>query len=299
MGLSGTTNDLALPELLQMTALSGKSGVLEIRAPQATIWLGIRGGEVVRVARSDGSLDRKQLLLAAGLAPAAPPNATEPVVQEAAVGALLELFGWQSASFSFDAEADPFGTWEGPPGVRVPEPISPQFLALEGMRLGDERDAEEARPAVAAESLPVGPPPPSVIAIDRDLELLELVKRALASGQLPVHILQSSADALARFKQYLLRGIVPALVLGDGAYDPVTPGAEAAGARGFARRARSLAARTRVVLIGGSAPPLGAAPDPVLARPGSLDPAGDDARDFTARLRQCLGLASSEAGARR
>jgi hypothetical protein len=138
-----------------------------------------------------------------------------------------------------------------------------------------------------------------VIAIDRDLELLELVKRSLAGGGFPVHILQSSADALARFKQYLLRGVVPTLVLGDGAHDPVTPGAEAAGARGLARRARSLAPRTRVVLVGGPAAPPGARPDPVLARPAALDAAASEARDFTARLRQSLGLASSESDASR
>jgi hypothetical protein len=297
MGLSGTTNDLSLPELLQMTALSGKSGVLEIRGASAVVWLGIRSGVVVRVSRSDGSLDRKQLLLAAGLAPTAQPDETEPVVQEAALGALLEVFGWQTASFSFDAEADPFGTWEGPPGVRVPDPISPQFLALEGMRLGDERDAGPDARETAPRPEPAGPPPAAVIAIDRDLELLEQVKRALASDRLPVHILQSSADALARFKQYLLRGVVPALVLGDGAYDPVTPGAEAAGARGLARRARSLASRTRVVLVGAAAAPPGAPPDPVVERPASADPG--DARDFADRLRRSLGVASSEGGAGR
>ncbi len=289
MSLSGTLRDLPLAELLQLAALLRKSGVLEIRAPLGRVWIGFQDGAVVRVARSDGSLDRKTLLIAAGVDAAAPDAQADPVLQEAAFSALVELLAWENGSFGFDTERDAFQAWSGPDGVQLSEPVSPQLIALEGTRLGDER--QEGGPATGSVA-PVAEPeqalPSCAIAIDEDFGMLERIKRSLGADGVQVHILQSSADGFARFKQYLLRGEVPALVLGAGVSDPLTPGPAGAGARALARRAQTLAPSARVVIVA----PVGTPPGKpasllVVERPASTD---DETSlgDFLSRLRQAL-----------
>lgn len=289
MSLSGTLRDLPLAELLQLAALLRKSGVLEIRAPLGRVWIGFKDGAVVRVARSDGSLDRKTLLIAAGLDAAAPDATADPVLQEAAFTALVELLTWQEGAFGFDTERDPFAAWTGPDGVELREPVSPQLVALEGTRLGDEQGEDRAQPA-SAEVHPAASRalPGCAIAIDEDFAMLEQIKLALAAEGVHVHILQSSADGFARFKQYLLRGEVPALVLGAGVSDPLTPGPAGLGARALAKRAHVLAPSARVVILAPPGAPPGRPPHlPVVTRPPSWDdPASLD--EFLAHLRQAL-----------
>jgi hypothetical protein len=289
MSLSGTLRDLPLAELLQLAALLRKSGVLEIRAPLGRVWIGFKDGAVVRVARSDGSLDRKTLLIAAGLDSGAPDATADPVLQEAAFTALVELLAWEEGAFGFDTDRDPFAAWTGPDGVELREPVSPQLVALEGTRLGDEQgdgdapsDSAERRPA-PAQALPG-----CAIAIDEDFAMLEQIKRALGAEGVHVHILQSSADGFARFKQYLLRGEVPALVLGAGVSDPLTPGPAGLGARALARRVQVLAPSARVVILAPPGAPPGRPPLlPVVTRPNSSD---DPATigEFLSHLRQAL-----------
>ncbi len=287
MSLTGTLRDLPLAELLQLAALLRKSGVLEIRAPLGRVWIGFGDGAVVRVARSDGSLDRKTILLAAGLEASAPDEAADPVVQEAAFTALVELLAWHEGAFSFETQSDPFAAWSGPEGVALREPVSPQLVALEGTRLGDEQ-AESGAPSGASASAPARSLPGCAIAIDDDLRFLEQIKQALGSEGVRVHILQSSADGFARFKQYLLRGEVPALVLGAGVSDPLTPGPAGQGARALARRAHALAPAARVVILAPEGTPPGRGPQlPVVTRPASPDDAGG-LGDFLAHLRQAL-----------
>lgn len=291
MSLSGTLRDLPLAELLQLAALLRKSGVLEIRAPLGRVWIGFADGAVVRVGRSDGSLDRKTLLIAAGLDESAPDEVADPVLQEAAFTALVELLSWENGAFGFDTERDPFDAWNGPEGVRLIEPVSPQLVALEGTRRGDEQ-VESSEPAIvstvadrAAQALPA-----CAIAIDEDLALLEQIKRSLGAEGVHVHILQSSADGFARFKQYLLRGEVPALVLGAGVSDPLTPGPAGVGARALARRAHALAPGARVVVLAPAGSPPGRPPQlPVVVRPTSDQEA--TLGDFLEQLRQALASA--------
>jgi hypothetical protein len=93
-----------------------------------------------------------------------------------------------------------------------------------------------------------GPRPVPVICVDRDLRLLEQIKRALGSGSDPVHIFQDSASALHRLKQYVLRGELPALVLGSDLEDPLDP-RRGLGWRRFAERVRALSPRVRIAVI--------------------------------------------------
>ena len=289
MSLSGTLDELALAELMQMAALASKSGLLQIEAGGVTVRLGFERGMVMRVARSDGSLDRKQILEDAGLAPDSVGEEVEKRLQESAIDSLLEVMTWTEGRFEFDMVDDPGETWSGPDGVELPCSVSPQFLALEGARLDDESSSA---------GMPASPAPEptasvlratgTLIVIDRDLGLLEGIKQGLADSGIYVHIFQSAEDGLARFKQYLLRGEIPALVLGEGVFDPVEP-RRRPGSVALAKRVRSLAPAVGVVHLSWEATAPAGPIDIVLAPPDRREPMDESTADFVERLRRVLG----------
>lgn len=148
----------------------------------------------------------------------------------------------------------------GPPPVLVtpdhPEPEPEQALETEPL----EEKPPESEPE------PVRPPP--VIVVAQELPLLELIKDGLAAGDVPVHIFQDGRLALERLKHYLVRGTVPALVIGvdvgdpderDGRWDQLTA------------RVRRMAPSARVVLL---APDKSSTSDAVDAVVVTCDPTG-------------------------
>jgi hypothetical protein len=303
MSLGGRLSDLGLPELLQVVALSRKTGVLEICAEHGGVaWLGVRDGGIVRVALDDGSLEPAQVLEKRELPASAPRQEIEAALSEAALDALLGLLEWREGDFTFEPGADPGSTWRGPQGIALSTPVSPEFLALEGARLADEDECDlpslrgigRAAPAAApaarhAPAAPKAPAPRSapVICVDRDLRLLEQIKRALGGGSERVHIFQDSASALHRLKQYVLRGELPALVLGSDLEDPLDP-RRGLGWRRFADRVRALAPRVRIAVIADQAQeaPRGVA---WLRRPPPGRATEADMSAFLATLRGALG----------
>src|SRR5262245_7789422 len=147
MSLGGRLSDFSLPELLQVVALSRKTGALEICAEHGGVaWLGLRDGGIVRVALDDGSLDREQVLAKRGLDAASSRAQVDAVLWETALDALLGLFEWREGEFTFEPCADPIAAWRGPAGIVLPSPVSPEYLALEGARLADE--SEPSLPSV-------------------------------------------------------------------------------------------------------------------------------------------------------
>src|SRR5262245_8601634 len=159
MSLAGNLSDLSLPELLQVVALSRKTGALEICSEGGVAWLGLRDGGIVRVALEGGDLDRDAILEKAGLGEGSSDVAAA-MLWDAAVQAILGIFDWSEGEFTFEPLDDPALQWRGPQGILLPSPLSPEFLALEGARLEDENAAtqsgirftedEPAEPAEAA-----------------------------------------------------------------------------------------------------------------------------------------------------
>jgi hypothetical protein len=154
MSLAGNLSDLSLPELLQVVALSRKTGALEICSEQGGVaWLGLRDGGIVRVALESGDLDREEILRKAGLEPGGDSDVAAATLWDAAVQAILGIFDWSEGDFTFEPLDDPALQWRGPQGILLPSPLSPEFLALEGARLEDEsaaqRDAEASDEADA------------------------------------------------------------------------------------------------------------------------------------------------------
>ena len=374
MSLAGNLSDLSLPELLQVVALSRKTGALEICSEGGVAWLGLRDGGIVRVALEGGDLDRDTILEKAGLTEGGDSDVAAAMLWDAAVQAILGIFDWSEGEFTFEPLDDPALQWRGPQGILLPSPLSPEFLALEGARIEDENaatqneirfageeDAEpeeeaepESEPELEAEpesepepSAPVieppreepAPPPEleaipaqpaeddtpvrlravedarreaktlpaprpvtpdpdatvvshepfnvgvargghagklptSLICIDSDLPLLERVKASLANQPIRVHIFQSANDALARFKQYVIRGEVPAVVLGSGVEDPLDA-RQGLGWRRFAGRLLAIAPRMRIVIVSRPGESVAAPGLAVVRRPEPRAPAAD------------------------
>jgi Domain of unknown function (DUF4388) len=145
MSLAGNLSDLSLPELLQVVALSRKTGALEICSEQGGVaWLGLRDGGIVRVALESGDLDRDEILKRAGFDVGGDSDVAAAMLWDAAVQAILSIFDWAEGDFTFEPLDDPAIQWRGPQGILLPSPLSPEFLALEGARLEDENAAQSS-----------------------------------------------------------------------------------------------------------------------------------------------------------
>ncbi len=160
MSLAGNLSDLSLPELLQVVALSRKTGALEICSEQGGVaWLGLRDGGIVRVALESGDLDRDEILKRAGLEAGGDSDVAAAMLWDAAVQAILGIFDWSEGDFTFEPLDDPALQWRGPQGILLPSPLSPEFLALEGARLEDESAAQSAETRFAADDEVAQPEP--------------------------------------------------------------------------------------------------------------------------------------------
>ena len=120
--------------------------------------------------------------------------------------------------------------------------------------------------------------PLAVVVVDRELAVLEWVKRALAPLPVRAHIFQRSEQAIARIRQYLMRGEVPLVLLST-----ATPPDPVSGAQGWAE----IAARLRAQV-----PSL---PLVLLAAPGiTVSPANERAIPDALSARPDLTMLSDE-----
>jgi hypothetical protein len=308
MSLAGNLSDLSLPELLQLIAMSRKTGALEVCSEQGGVaWLGVRNGSIVRVALERGDLEPEQILKRAGLSLESPSDLVEAMLWEAAVQAILSIFEWTQAEFTFDPLVDPTKHWRWPVGIMLPSPLSPDFLALEGARLLDEnasasaREQTNANAAVASlmvddatrvyEPPPVIelPPPKALICVDADLRMLERLKNGLQLPGMRIHIFQSATDALHRFRQYLASGETPALIVGTMIEDPFEAHL-ALGWRRFAGRVLGLSARVRVVVVARAGEKVAAPGIAVVCRPDARSATERDYQSFVAEVGRSLAV---------
>jgi len=297
MSLAGKLSDLSLPELLQLVAMSRKTGALEICSEQGGVaWLGLRSGSIVRVALEHGDLERERILKLAGISSDAPSDQVEAALWDAAVQAILHIFEWTEAEFTFEPLDDPSLQWRGPAGIILPAPLSSDFLALEGARLLDESASAAAAAQTAAEAPPLvsdkptrapGPSPTTVICVDAELRVLEEIKRGLKGDVTRIHIFQSATDALARFRQYLSFGETPALIVGSMIEDPFEKHREL-GWRRFAERVLRIAPRIRVVVISSSGESVAAPGIAVVRRPDARNATEREYQGFVAEVERAI-----------
>ncbi len=165
MSLVGNLEDLSLGDIMQIISLSQKSGVLALACDQGSgrivfheglvIAAGMKGGpgslrdllvggefidpagydDVVVRSRDQGISIEEGLASIAGL----PTARVETLIRDSAEAVIIEMFTWPAGDFSFDvrSELDPED-----PKLILSNGLNAQYLAMEGLRLRDERDRD-------------------------------------------------------------------------------------------------------------------------------------------------------------
>ncbi|MDD2335409.1 MAG: DUF4388 domain-containing protein [Geobacteraceae bacterium] len=170
MSLVGNLEDLGLGEILQIVSLSRKSGVLSLFSRGREGKIVFRQGQVIRATIDGQQSHLGQLLLRNGAITDAllrkaltlqeqeggkerlgelliqrfsvPADLVEEVVRQQIENTVYALFAWSEGSFDFELR-DTVDAIEDPPQdlsqCFLEQGLNPQFLAMEGSRLLDER----------------------------------------------------------------------------------------------------------------------------------------------------------------
>lgn len=170
MSLVGNLADLGLGDIFQIVSMSRRSGLLQLTTPEEVGEIVFLAGRVVAASRSQATRTVGEVLLEAGVV--SPTTYQEMLAAEAhgTVGAALfesfqvngealdqaleamlsrlvyDMFEWSEGTFSFLLEQEP-DLWQGfdlqSARVVLQRGLNPQYLAIEGARLRDERSRED------------------------------------------------------------------------------------------------------------------------------------------------------------
>ncbi|MBI5507669.1 MAG: DUF4388 domain-containing protein [Deltaproteobacteria bacterium] len=206
LSLLGNLADLGLGDIFQIVSLSRRSGTLQLTTPAESGEIVFDAGRVVAVyctgsSRAVGEgLMGKGLLNATtyqeilalqssgvagaalfenvGLSLAAVEDAMEGLLKET----IYDMFTWEEGTFSFVLEAKP-DPWRGfglnATRVVVQRGVNPQYLAIEGARLRDER----AKDDVLGTFLGRDKPRPEVVRPPRTVEAETFAARLVAASE--------------------------------------------------------------------------------------------------------------------
>ena len=180
MSLVGNLEDLGLGDILQIVSLSRKSGVLSLQGRDREGRVYFQGGQVVRAVSSTWGENLGDLLLRKELVNrdtlrralveqkkrktsaslktvlaevfGTDAEAVEEVAREQVERIVCSFFGWTEGAFDFElCEPGSLGRSGDPLDIFLEQGISPQWLAMEGSRILDEKrhrgesGAEETR----------------------------------------------------------------------------------------------------------------------------------------------------------
>jgi CheY-like chemotaxis protein len=328
MSLVGNLEDLGLGDILQIVSLSRKSGVLSLQSRGREGKIVFQNGQVIRAASSVYRENVGDLLLRRGLvdvetlrqalavqkqSPGRPrlglilaerfglaAENIEAIVKEQTEKIVYSLFGWADGTFSF-ALGEPeelAATSFNPLQFMLEQGLNPQWLAMEGSRLLDERlhrgepleelpqDAghETARLLEAYESMPAAPvdrlpPVSSLLLVDAEEGVRTELGRVVSERGLAVSTFASSPDFVAAVEAAVAAKQLPTLLIDLHLPSP--------GGRGFfggltlLEEVRARFPRLPVMLLSNHssdeaeqrARQLGVAA--VVAKPKAVDPQGD------------------------
>jgi CheY-like chemotaxis protein len=169
MSLVGSLEDLGLGEILQIVSLSRKSGVLELNCRDRSGKVIFRSGQVIRATATTFPENLGDLLLRSGMVDidtlkqvlivqqekadgrrvgdilvdefGVDRDAIDKVVREQIERIVYSFFGWVEGSFAFEL-GDPeelAATTLNPLQFMLDSGLNPQWLAMEGSRLIDEK----------------------------------------------------------------------------------------------------------------------------------------------------------------
>jgi DNA-binding NarL/FixJ family response regulator len=245
MSLVGNLEDLGLGEILQIVSLSRKSGVLQLNSLDRDGRVIFHDGQVIRASASTFPENIGDLVIRAGLVDfvtlkralviqhesddgrrigdvlvsdfGVDREAIETVVREQVEKIVYSFFSWDEGAFSFEL-GDPgeiASTTLNPMQFMLDSGLNPQWLAMEGSRILDEKrhrgeDVDErgeslididqmlaeVKGEVPVKSSPKGPdaagvatkPPRKFIVVDDDPGTAEKIASLLQDRKSPVHV---------------------------------------------------------------------------------------------------------------
>jgi CheY-like chemotaxis protein len=170
MSLVGNLEDLGLGEILQIVSLSRKSGLLSLHSRGREARIVFRNGQVVRASSSSFQQSLGEVLIQKGIIDLptlkqslriqeeedfrellgailikrfnTSAEAIEGVVREQIESVVYSLFAWAEGAFDFelqDTVEEVDNTKMDPLQFMLEQGLNPQFLAMEGSRIIDER----------------------------------------------------------------------------------------------------------------------------------------------------------------
>ena len=299
MSLVGNLEDLGLGDILQIVSLSRKSGILTLESRGREGKVVFRNGQVVRAASSvvrenlgdlllrkeliDIDVLKRALLLQQSGAPSSrlgtilterfgvPGDAVEEAAKEQIERVVYSFFAWNEGTFAFELGDDSVEeAWAQPAALETG--LNPQWLAMEGSRLLDERrhrvvplEDGAQRPAAAAlaafataaapadrSAPPEGEPTPLFL-VDDDGELREALAAALGRLGFAVSAFAGGVEALDALSREPFRQPPPVWLI-----DLLMPRMDGSGMLGgleLAERVRAECPETDVVVISDHASP--------------------------------------------
>lgn len=269
MSLVGNLEDLGLGEILQIVSLSRKSGILALHSRGREGRIVFRYGQVISASSSAFSESLGELLIRKGVIDLARlkealavqeregfkerlgtilagrysvgAQCIEDVVREQIENVVYSLFAWAEGSFDFELREDieaAGNTRIDPLQFMLDQGLNPQFLAMEGTRIADERrhrgeslddggppggeppPAEESFDIAfdLAESPSAAPPAPSplerpLVMVDDDRATLEALAELLKGGGYTVFPFEKSEETLIRIDTLYRQGERPTVLV--------------------------------------------------------------------------------------
>ncbi len=248
MSLEGTLEELGLGEILQIVSLSRKTGVLILSSRGRDGSVFFRKGQVVRATSSTCQQSLGEVLIQKGVLD--PPvlrkalafqnehgfcerlgvilvknfgisqEIIEEVVREQIENVVFSLFAWTKGTFDFqtqDSVETVDGTMMDPLQFMLNQGLNPQFLAMEGTRIHDEKrhaaetgcdDDDSADDAAdldieSVEDSNTPKPAPrvtqqTVVLVDDDVPTLQAISDGLTENGFVVHAMTRSEDTLIK-----------------------------------------------------------------------------------------------------
>lgn len=294
MSLVGNLEDLGLGDILQIVSLSRKSGVLVLHSRGREGQIVFRQGQVVRVSSSSlrehlgdvlmrrGLIDldtlrralviqksrKTPVLLGAILAESfsIPKDAIEDVLKTQIQHMVTSFFGWTEGSFSFELgdPDDQLSTQFNPLQFMLEHGLNPQWLAMEGSRLYDEKvhrgesfEEEGLESLTSLDSLfsgaePASPPETTIVGlplllVDDDGLTREVLQARLQAQGFAVQLAANAEEFFSLFAAMSEQGEVPLVLL-----DLVMPRSDGKGVLGglnILQRLRAVQPKVEVLVM--------------------------------------------------
>lgn len=263
MSLVGNLEDLGLGEILQIVSLSRKTGILTLRSRDREGVVVFRQGQVVRAASSTYQQSLGEVLIQKGVIDLAllrkalslqqeqgfherlgvimvkhfgvSQDVIEEVVGEQIENVVFSLFAWAEGDFDFVVQEHietVDGTRLDPLQFMLDQGLNPQFLAMEGTRIldekryaaemgvaGDDYDSEDLDLAFdlvdgqTSAIKPVDVVKQPLVIVDDDGPTLQLVADGLRDAGFDVHALTKSEDTLIKVDMLYRGGERPTVLI--------------------------------------------------------------------------------------